>query len=244
MRLLHVNRTLLSCVAVLCLIDPIAPARSQSNSGKGTQTPSCPSDDSGLELPAGFCATVFADGIGHARHMVVAPSGVVYVNTWSGEYYGHDVPHAGGFVVALQDKTGAGKAGVIERFGETVQTGGAGGTGIGMYKGSIYVEINDRIVRYGLPANSIVPRGAPETIVSGLPLGGDHPMPARPTPARSKTGSLDRPAQTRVPNLRPGAESGVMTRIKRTRRFRRPHATQRGYAMLKALPSTPPAGYS
>ena len=176
MRLLHVNRTLLACVAVLYLIDPIAPARSQSNSGKGTQTPSCPSDDSGLELPAGFCATVFADGIGHARHMVVAPSGVVYVNTWSGEYYGHDVPHAGGFVVALQDKTGAGKAGVIERFGETVQTGGAGGTGIGMYKGSIYVEINDRIVRYGLPANSIVPRGAPETIVSGLPLGGDHPM--------------------------------------------------------------------
>ena len=81
MRLLHVNRTLLACVAVLYLIDPIAPARSQSNSGKGTQTPSCPSDDSGLELPAGFCATVFADGIGHARHMVVGPSGVVYVNT-------------------------------------------------------------------------------------------------------------------------------------------------------------------
>ena len=176
MRLLHVDGTLLSCLAVLCLIDPIASARSQSNSGKTTKTLSCPSDDSGLKLPAGFCATVFADGIGHARHMVVGPSGVVYVNTWSGEYYGHDVPHAGGFLVALQDKTGAGKADVIERFGEAVQTGGAGGTGIGMYKGSIYAEINDRIVRYALPANSIVPRDAPETIVSGLPLGGDHPM--------------------------------------------------------------------
>ncbi|HEV2495325.1 MAG TPA: c-type cytochrome [Terriglobia bacterium] len=129
-----------------------------------------------MKLPAGFCATVFADGIGHARHLVVGPSGVVYVNTWSGEYYGHDVPHAGGFLVALQDKTGAGKAGVIERFGETVQTGGAGGTGIGMYKDSIYAEINDRIVRYALPAGSIVPRRSPETIVFGLPLGGDHPM--------------------------------------------------------------------
>ncbi len=31
-------------------------------------------------------------------------------------------------------------------------------------------------MRYALPAGSIVPRGAPETIVSGLPLGGDHPM--------------------------------------------------------------------
>jgi hypothetical protein len=48
-----------------------------------------------LALPGGFCATVFADGIGHARHMVVSPSGVVYVNTWSGRYYGNEVPHAG-----------------------------------------------------------------------------------------------------------------------------------------------------
>ncbi len=44
----------------------------------------CPQNDSGLKLPAGFCATIFADGIGHARHLVVAPNGVVYVNTWSG----------------------------------------------------------------------------------------------------------------------------------------------------------------
>ncbi|MGO9271263.1 MAG: c-type cytochrome [Terriglobia bacterium] len=133
-------------------------------------------DDSGLKLPAGFCATVFADEIGHARHMVVGPSEVVYVNTWSGAYYGNAAPHAGGFLAALEDTTGAGKADVIERFGETVQNGGAGGLGIGMYKGSIYAEINDRIVRYSLPAGSIVPRDPPDTIVSGLPLGGDHPM--------------------------------------------------------------------
>jgi glucose/arabinose dehydrogenase/mono/diheme cytochrome c family protein len=31
-------------------------------------------------------------------------------------------------------------------------------------------------VRYLLPAGSITPQGAAETIVSGLPLGGDHPM--------------------------------------------------------------------
>jgi hypothetical protein len=93
---------------------------------------SCPGDDSGLKLPAGFCATLFADGIGHARQLVVAPNGVVYVNTWSGRYYGNDTPHAGGFLVALQDTTGAGQADVNERFGETVKSGGAGGTGIGL----------------------------------------------------------------------------------------------------------------
>src|SRR3977135_1593541 len=70
----------------------------------------CPQSDSGLKLPAGFCATIFADGIGHARHLVVASDGAVYVNTWSGRYYGNDAPHAGGFLVALKDNTGAGKA--------------------------------------------------------------------------------------------------------------------------------------
>jgi hypothetical protein len=57
---------------------------------------------------------------------------------------------------------------VIERFGETVQTGGAG---IAMYKGSIYAETKDRIVRYSLSGGSIAPSGSAETIVSGLPLG-------------------------------------------------------------------------
>src|SRR6266576_5919131 len=151
-------------------------AGNQSNRPAEGKTQACPNDDSGLTLPAGICATIFADGIGHARHMVAAPSGVLYVNTWSGKYYGNDAPPAGGFLVALQDKTGTGKADVIERFGETVQSGGAGGTGIGIYKGAIYAEINDRIVRYSLPSGGLVPQSPPETIVSGLPLGGDHPM--------------------------------------------------------------------
>jgi len=165
----------LVAIAAMYMSHVLVSAQGQSNpaAGKGQ---ACPNDNSGLQLPAGFCSTIFADGIGHARHMVVAPSGILYVNTWSGRYYGNDTPPAGGFLVALQDKGGAGKADVTERFGETVQSGGAGGTGIGMYKGSIYAEINDRIVRYSLPASSIVPSSSAETIVSGLPLGGDHPM--------------------------------------------------------------------
>ena len=173
------NWTLLStlvAIAAMCTGSPLAPAQNQPNPAAEATSQACPNDDIGLKLPAGFCATVFADDIGHARHMVVAPSGILYVNTWSGRYYGNDAPHAGGFLVALQDKSDTGKADVIERFGETVQSGGAGGTGIGMYKGSIYAEINDRIVRYSLPADSIVPSGPAETIVSELPLGGDHPM--------------------------------------------------------------------
>ena len=38
----------------------------------------CPENDSGLKLPPGFCATIFADGIGHARDLVVAPDFVAH----------------------------------------------------------------------------------------------------------------------------------------------------------------------
>src|SRR5271167_3296837 len=176
MRLIHFCKKLVPAHAALVALYAVGSSLSAENHFKAAAGEACPNDDSGLKLPAGFCATVFADGIGHARHMVVAPNGVVYVNTWSGEYYGNDKPHQGGFVVALQDKAGVGKADVNERFGETVQSGGAGGTGIGLYKGSIYAEINDRIVRYGLTAGSIVPQGPAVTVVSALPLGGDHPM--------------------------------------------------------------------
>lgn len=162
-------------LTAICFRSSMVPGQIKSNPAAAA-SPTCPNDDSGLTLPAGFCASIFADGIGHARHMVAAPNGVLYVNTWSGRYYGNDTPHAGGFLVALQDKSGSGKADVIERFGETTQTGGHGGTGIGMYNGSLYAETNDRIVRYSPPADAIVPRGSPDTIVSGLPLGGDHPM--------------------------------------------------------------------
>src|SRR5438132_9069804 len=140
-----------------------------------TTKPVCADDNGGITLPAGFCATVFADNVGHARHLVVAPNGVVYVNTWSGRYYGNDTPPAGGFLVALQDTRGEGRADVKVRFGESVQTGSAGGTGITLYRGALFAEVDDRIVRYALPATGIVPTEAPTVIVSGLPLTGDHP---------------------------------------------------------------------
>ena len=147
-------------LAAFSVIGSVTAHQSSSTAGSGAGRSACPKDDSGLKLPPGFCATVFADGIGHARHLVVAQNGVVYVNTWSSSYYPpNEAPHEGAFLVALQDKAGSGKADVIERFGETAKTGAAGGTGIGLYNGSIYAEVNDRIVRYSLPSGALVPPG-------------------------------------------------------------------------------------
>src|SRR5689334_5242980 len=147
--------------------------------GTGTgraETAGCNGDNGGITLSPGFCATVFADRLGHVRHIVVAPNGVLYANTWSGRYYRNDTPPAGGFAIALQSTTNDGKADKIVRFGPTHADGNAGGTGIAIYKNYLYVETNDRIVRYALPTNGIAPTTTAETVVSGLPLTGDHPM--------------------------------------------------------------------
>ena len=137
----------------------------------------CPGDNGGITLPAGFCATVFADTVGHARDIVVATNGDVYVNTWSGEYYPLKGPPAGGFLIAMRDTKHTGKADSIVRFGPTPATKGTGGTGIALYKGYLYAEAGPTIVRYKLPAGQLVPdTTSAEVIVSDMPIDGDHPM--------------------------------------------------------------------
>ncbi len=168
---------ILSATAAAALLAALGPSLAvQERDTPAAGSRACANGNGGITLPPGFCATVFADDIGHARHLVVAPNGVVYVNTWSGRYYGNTAPHAGGFLVALQDTTGDGRADVNVRFGPDAKSGNAGGTGIASYNGALYAETNDRIVRYTLPAGKIAPTAPPEVIVSGLPLTGDHPM--------------------------------------------------------------------
>ncbi|MFN2635723.1 MAG: sorbosone dehydrogenase family protein [Gemmatimonadaceae bacterium] len=196
-------RTVTRCGSVLLAALQLSScAKSESagadSTGAATATAACAPDNGGITLPQGFCATVFADSIGHARHIVVNSNGDVYVNTWSGSYY-QTPAHPGGFVVALRDTNADGRADVIERFGANApaaktpstdssapspekivgpasEKAGAGGTGIGIYKGSLYVEEGTTIVRYPLAANALAPTGPAETIVAGLPLSGDHPM--------------------------------------------------------------------
>jgi glucose/arabinose dehydrogenase len=136
----------------------------------------CQNQDTGITLSPGFCATVFADNLGHVRHLAVSGDNVVYANTWSGRYYHNDTPPAGGFLLALKDTTGTGQADVIERFGPDKSTGAAGGTGIALYNGALYAELNDKIVRYQRAAGEIEPGGTAQTVLSGMPLTGDHPM--------------------------------------------------------------------
>jgi len=151
-------------------------ARKATETTAMTERKGCDAGIGGIPLPAGFCASVFADNLGHTRHLVVAPSGDVYVNTWSSQYTRmKNAP--GGFVVALRDADRDGHAEAIERFGTVYEEGKeGGGTGIAVHGSTLYVEVDDKVVRYSLSPGSPVPKGEPETILSGLPAEGDHPM--------------------------------------------------------------------
>jgi glucose/arabinose dehydrogenase len=163
---------------ILLLLTGACSREQKSSSGEGASTPShgsCPAGSSGLTLPAGFCATVFADHLGHARDIVVASNGDVFVNTWGGNNY-RTAPPPAGFLVALRDTKHSGSADTIVRFGPTPDRSATGGTGIALYDGYLYAEAGSDIVRYRLPAGELRPDTTSETVVSGLPITGDHAM--------------------------------------------------------------------
>ncbi|MFK8016393.1 MAG: sorbosone dehydrogenase family protein [Gammaproteobacteria bacterium] len=111
-----------------------------------------------LNLPPGFCATVFADDIGSARHIAVRDNGDVYVSL-RGEK---------GVVVALRDSTGDGVADETARFGRR------GGTGIAVTDGHLYLASPLSIVRYPFDGNALVPLDDEELIVGGFNAQGAH----------------------------------------------------------------------
>jgi glucose/arabinose dehydrogenase/cytochrome c553 len=151
------------------------------------QASTCAPDNGGITLSPGFCASIFADNLGHVRHAVAGQNGVLYVNIWSGRYYaGQPVPDDG-FLIALQDTDKDGKADLTQHFGLTKAANNTGGSGIELYNGYVYAEAGDTtkpvdtaamIVRYKLPARGIAPAAdaKPEIVLTGLPMAGDHNM--------------------------------------------------------------------
>jgi glucose/arabinose dehydrogenase len=163
--------TLLAAALAACAKDNTARNDSTSANGAvaGNGGSSCPSNDTQLKLPDGFCATVFADSIGKARHLVVASNGDVYVTLESmkpsteQKLGGQPQAPAPRGVAVLRDANGDGKADSVKYFGDR------GETGIGIYKGYLYVDQQTRIVRWPLDSTALVPTGKMEVVVSGIP---------------------------------------------------------------------------
>jgi glucose/arabinose dehydrogenase len=127
----------------------------------------CDSDNGGITLPDGFCASVVAESLGPSRHIAVAPNGDVYVKSRTEE--------AG--IAALRDTTGDFRMDVIERFSNMTESGSGiqWETGMVVYDGYIWASNKVAVYRWPLPEDGgLVPEGEPEIIVDGFPEQNSH----------------------------------------------------------------------
>lgn len=115
--------------------------------------------ESGITVPAGFSAAIFADNLGATRHLAIRPDGVVYASMRTARD-GHGL-------VALADDDGNGSAERIEYFGDRP------GTGLAIHDGYLYFSSDTEVLRYRLD-DGLVPAAEPEIIVSGFAAQRQH----------------------------------------------------------------------
>ena len=157
--------TIAATIAGLACADPpAAPNNDQPLLARpAADAVTCDPDNGGLTLPTGFCAVVVARDLGRARHMAQRPNGDLYVAINNGP--GTTL----GAVVALRDTDGDGRADIQQRFGPE------GGNGVAWGEGQLYFAPDDRVIRFSFIGDELVPTGAQDVIVSGLPDTDDHP---------------------------------------------------------------------
>ena len=117
--------------------------------------PECALDNGGLTLPKGFCAIVVADNLAQPRHLVVMPSGDLFVSS----------TRAG--IIALRDTTGDGRADIVREWG-----GGFRSSEVVVRNGYLYSDATTAILRFPLKDGELSPSGPADTLIGGLPPGG------------------------------------------------------------------------
>lgn len=159
--------TALACLGGACAGDPDS-GREPSATNQPAASPSPDDRDIGIALPAGFTATVFADGIGPARHIAVRDNGDVYVTLRNARQL-IDADTSTDGLAALRDEDGDGIADIIERFGR-----GDTNTGMAIHDDHLYYSSAEAVYAIELDQN-LVPTGESELVVGGFGnSGGGH----------------------------------------------------------------------
>lgn len=112
--------------------------------------------DLSLKLPDGFCATIVADTVGHARHIAVRSNGDIFVARLASR-------RDSGGISAIRGKT-------VERFGNAAMHGVVLAS-----DSSLYASTAHEVLHYRFATKSLTPFKRVDTIVSGLPSG---PIPS------------------------------------------------------------------
>lgn len=108
-----------------------------------------------IKVPEGFNASIVADNVGKARHIVVSPQGIIYVKSM------RKINGKGIFV--LKNIGTNTKLSIIDTFCNY------GGTGIVIKDHYLYASSDEEVFRYKLNAkDEVINPNAPEKIVTGL----------------------------------------------------------------------------
>ena len=127
----------------------------ERETGSGPVTGAAPGKDTSIKMPSGFSANIVVEGLGRARHIVVAPNGVIFVKLARVK--------DGKGIYRLQDTNGDGKPDQVTGFGNF------GGTGIAIKNGYLYASSDEDVYRYKLDDNyNVTNSDNPEKIVTGL----------------------------------------------------------------------------
>lgn len=128
---------------------------SQSSTTVKTTSAQTSNRSGDITVPAGFKINIFAEGVGQARHLVVAPNGTVYVRLQS--------PKAGKCLVALRDNNGDGSADQQDYFGDSDC-----GTGLAIDQTHLYYSSKESVWRVPLNPEQAVPTAPAEQIIKEL----------------------------------------------------------------------------
>ena len=140
---------------------------------RSAASPQCDQGDGGITLPRGFCASVFADEVGVARHLVVTSTGDLYVALEDAHRPSANSTHVRGEngrggMMALRDTNADGRADIRLRIND------ASHSGMVFRSPWLYSSSVESVLRYRLEPGSLAPIGAPDTVVTGFPDTGGH----------------------------------------------------------------------
>jgi glucose/arabinose dehydrogenase len=126
--------------------------------------PALAQEPDGLILPKGFHASVVAEGLGPLRHLAVRANGDLYASTGSED--------AAAPLGLLAIRLGPDhKPARVEHFSSV-----NGGTGIRFHDGLLYAASDTAVYRFAFAGDELVPSAAPQTVMDGMPAGGNRPL--------------------------------------------------------------------
>ena len=147
------KKGLLLSLTIICTSVQLFSANDTTN--VATRISAAAPDNAGLTMPTGFTASVVAENMGRARHIVATAQGGLYVKL--------ERLKDGKGIFYLKDTNGDGTMETVKSFGNYY------GTGIAIKNGYLYASSDQDVYRYKLDANGeVIDAENPQRIVKGL----------------------------------------------------------------------------